>query len=547
MAAPRTPLQEHARRAASALAMALFGSLALLHSLWSAWCLGWLSTSTAAYLLVIGSLTLLAGYGTQVARFHRTLALPPFTSQEKLLYTAYWCAVALLTLKVLWPRGGFLGTLSGPLAILEAMLLFLLLREFRQDRKGMALALAAWLLHLLGWLLLGWLFLHLLDLFATPLFPGASFRLLTGFPHALDHQLTAFLTAAGPLLPLLGILAAAASWGLRLLLFRRCLPEPVPLLHRGAWSALALFLLSLLFSSGTYATLQSREKAARPPEEAASREESLQAGALALRQKDLGSLLEQVVLLQDAQEPAPLFWDTFLQQAEENPEHLPWPLPETSREASEELLRQMSPALQALDALEEVLEAHPLGILMPGVFRLEQWRFLNALQRQDIPAAWLSLENFQRLILHELTSDSFLRRLQVIPQTRLWAQLARLLAPAPQVTTLAQTLRDAWENAPEEMALQEACRRPRRQLEALLQGPGGLKAPSLLLPFPAMMAMADSLALPEALATSRNHQEVTRPRGFQGFYTLSTCYFLEKTYPTARLQALVALDALLAP
>ncbi|MGN0867704.1 MAG: hypothetical protein ACI4SG_08535 [Oligosphaeraceae bacterium] len=556
--AARTPLQEHARRAASALAIALFGSLALLHCLWSAWCLGWLSTSAAAYLLVIGSLTLLAGYGTQLARFHRTLNPPPFTGGEKLLYAAYWCAAALLTLKVLWPRGGFLGPLSGPLAILEALLLFLLLREFRQDGKGLALSLATWLLHLLGWGLLGWLFLHLLDLFCAPLLQGTAFRLLAGFPAGLDQGLTDLLTATGPLLPLLGVLAVAASWWLRLLLFRRCLPEPVPLLHRGAWCALALFLLSLIFSTGSYALLRSRWKAARPPRDTPSREESLQAGSLALRQKDLGAMLEQVVLLQDGREDTPLLWDTFLQEAErlerlllpgQGIQNLSWDafLQEAPGEDPEELLRQMEPALHALDALEEVLEDHPQGILTPGVFRLEQWRFLNALKRQNIPDALRSLENNQALILHELTSDSFFRRLQAAGQTRLWAPMVRLLPQEPRAIALTRTLRDAWENTPEETPLQEARRRPQRQLEALLLAPGGLDAPSLLLPFPAMLAMADSLALDKTFHAPHDHQEVALPRGFGGFYTLTSCFFLGKTYHQARLQALIDLDALLSP
>ncbi len=542
-----SPLQEHARRAASALTLALFGSLALLHTLWSAWCLGWLSTTAAAYLLVIGSLSLLAGYGTQLARFHKTLNPPPFTSEEKLLYAAYWCAAAFLVLKVLWPRGGFLGPLSGPLAILEALLLFLLLREFRQDGRGLALSLTTCLLHLLGWFLLGWLFLHLLDLFCAPLLPEASFRLLAGFPPGLHRGLTALLAAAGPLLPLLGLLAAGASWLLRLQLFRRCLPEPVPLLHRGAWCALALFLLSLLFSTASYLFLKHRWQAARPPEDRASREESLQAGTLALRQKDLGRMLEQVVLLQDTQDtPSSLLWDTFLQEAERQPERLPWPLPESSPDESEELLQGMTPALHALDALEEKLGEHPLGILTPGVFRLEEWRFLHALQRQNLSDALLSLEKFQALILHELTSDSFFRRLQAASQTKLWAQMARLLPQEPQVAPLVQILRDAWENTPEGEALQEARRRPQRQLEALLLAPGGVDAPALLLPFPAMLAMADSLALDKALQAPTHHQEVTLPRGFSGFYTLSTCFFLSKTYSQARLQTLIALDSLLA-
>lgn len=549
-----TPLQEHARRAASALTIALFGSLALLHLTWSGWCLGWLGTAAAANLMVVGSLTLLGGYGIQLARYHRILALPPFSAKEMLFTSGYWVFLALLVLKGLWPQGGFVGGLSGPLAILEGMLLFLLLRQFRDDLPGQALALATAALHLLGWLLLGWLFLHFLDLYLAPLFQEEGFRLTAGFLPGVNARLEA-LVRPGALLPaLLALLAIAASWLLRLHLFRRRLAAPCPLLHKGAWCALGLFLFALLFSTATFAFL--KKEGGRILKEAQAEEAALKAqeaplaeGTLSLRQKDLGTLLAEISRLQASQTPSPLHWDAFLQAREEAPDTLPWPLPEEASgedgEVLRDLRRQMTPALEALDALEASLEEAPRGALTPGVFLLEQWRFLHALQANALPDAQASLQNFHRLLLHGLQSDSLSRRRQAFAQTKAWLSLARLL-PTAFCRPMAATLLEALENAPDGKALQEQRRQALLTLGGTLPPPAGLEAPSWLLPFPAMVALADAMALDRAFRNAQGHpQEVKPPRGFCGFYTRFTCFLLSQDYQGLRLQTMGLLETYL--
>ena len=444
-----------ARRSASGGVLALFGSLALLFLLWSAWCLGWLSATLASNILVVGALSLSGGYVIQLARFHRALGLPNMRLAGYITLASYWILVAGIIFKGIIPLESPTGGLFSLLLALEALIFYLTLREAQQDARALTLAVSATLLHLLGWLLTLAIvleaILRYMDLSGIALLQAHYFPFppILSLAHALQDHLGTATTLA---LAEAAILLAAL---LRVHFYHQALPNrpACSLLNPAARTALALFVAAVLFAQGVYHHIHNQWLDRLPAWEAlapaTSADEDLAQGSLSLRQKDLGTLL--VSLENEPREnvsaDAPFLWQNFYATAQGG-EFVPlaqwFPPVEGPDEEDAQALRQelalLEPALKTQEELLDILSSAPNAPLVPGLFLLEEWRFLTAMELRNADGAADALADFLTLATHLYQQDSLAQKEAACRFLERWETLAR------RATTL---LDHAWllENA----------------------------------------------------------------------------------------------------
>ncbi len=429
-----------ARRSASAGVLALFGSLALLFLLWSAWCLGWLSATLASNILVVCALSLSGGYVIQLARFHRALGLPNMRLAGYITLASYWILIAGIIFKGILPLESPTGGLFSLLLALEALIFYLTLREAQQDGRALTLAISSTLLHLLGWLLalaivlkeiLRYLDLSGIELLQAHYFPFPPILFLA---RALQNHLGTATTLA---LAEGAILLAAL---LRVHFYRQALPNrpACSLLNPAARTALALFVGAILFAQGVYHHVHRQWLDRLPAWEAKapaiSAEEDLAQGSLSLRQRDLGTLL--VSLENEPREnvspDAPFLWQNFYATAQggEIPPLAQWfpPVEGPDDEDAQALRRELAllqPALQTQEELLETLPSAPNAPLVPGLFLLEEWRFLTAMELRDAEGAADALADFLTLATHLYQQGSLAQKEASCHFLGRWEAMAR--------------------------------------------------------------------------------------------------------------------------
>lgn len=500
-----------ARRSASGGVLALFGSLALLFLLWSAWCLGWISATWASNILVVGALSLSGGYVIQLARFHRALSLPNMRLAGYIALVTYWILVAGVVFKGILPIGSPTGGLFSLLLALEALIFYLSLREARQNTRALTLAVSSTILHLLGWLLA--LALTLDGLLRYMDLPGGESLQANYLPippildlaHALRSHLGAAVTLA---LAEAAILLAAL---LRVYFHRQVLPKrpACSLLNPAALTALALFVAAALFAQGAYHHIHrqwlERLSAWEALAPAASAEEDLARGNLALRQRDLGALLVSLENepRENVEADAPFLWQNFCASAQDGelPPLAQWFPPvegpdEEDAQALRQELRILAPALEAQEELLTTLSAAPDAPLAPGLFLLEEWRFLAAMELRDAVTAQDALEHFQTLAAHLYQQGDLVQKEAACRFLECWEAMARRATAFLDRGWLLESAREAatlLDKTSLNETLQKESLRDHAAIVAARNAMGqGFSLPMPLVP---MLAEADDLAL----------------------------------------------------
>lgn len=506
-----TQLDAVARRSASGGVLALFGSLALFLLLWSAWCLGWLSATWASNILVVAALSLSGGYVIQLARFHRALSLPNMRLAGYIALATYWILVAGVVFKGILPLGSPAGGLFSLLLALEALIFYLTLREARQDPRALTLAISATILHLLGWLLA--LALVLEGLLRYMDLPGGESLQAHYFPfppilalaHALQNHLGAAVTLA---LAEAAILLAAL---LRVHFHRQVLPKRpgCSLLNPAALAALALFMVAALFAQGAYHHIHKQWLERLPAWEAlapaVSADEDLARGTLALRQQDLGALLASLENepRENVEADAPFLWQNFHASAQDGeiPPLAQWFPPvegpdEEDAQALRQELRILAPALKAQEDLLAALPSAPDAPLVPGLFLLEEWRFLAAMELRDATTAQDALEHFLALATHLYQQGSLAQKEAACRFLGRWEAMARRAAALLDGGRLLENVQKAivlLDKTPLNNTLQKESLRDHASIATALNAMGH----EIFLPMPLvpMLAKADDLAL----------------------------------------------------
>ncbi len=510
------------QRPASAMTMACFGALALCLGVWSLHSLGWLNFLFALKILVIAGNTLMVGYGIQLIRYYKGLNLPPLTPTGKIMAWLFWGAVALFVIQVLCQQEHIVVRVLSIPVILEAQFAFTNFLIAREDFRQKEVVVLQTLFHSLGIMLLLAVFFWGIDCYLAGVLGKVGF--LVKFPELLrNFILFCVVKMSVQWTLLLALLMLSVAYGLRLRLFSVQGKTPVvELFHKGAWCAVALFLLSICLCAYTRHGLTERleravaawEKFSGESLETPLQEPSAEAKAFALRQKDLGMLL---VSLADQQEEkdAPYAWGNFSRQALQAPPHL-WYPEETGADAEDraalsEYRQALAPAWAALDALEDVLTEDEEAKVAEGTFFSEEWRFLAAAECGEWDLAQESLRRYENLARHEFLAANFARRLNAIRALRTWGEMLRRLPETalaewrPEVRELISFL----EEMPEQEALANSVRVAYRLLRKQLssQEGAGFQNWGMAMPYFEMHVRLEECLLLERFAGKKRHDE----------------------------------------
>lgn len=421
------------RRTASAMVIALFGALAILNLTWSAWCMEWLGTEVAGEILVVVTMTLVAGYAVQLVRYVRTAVPEKLSNLGRILGCAYWALIALFVMKVVWKEHGYLAGLFGTLVIMDAGFLFANILNIRKLPRLYALCAANYLTHAIGWFLLLGSFIYGMLAFLSPITSGALRLSTAGMPAFMAIPLEAVVNTAGlPLTALLGILLTALSVCLRVMLLSKSSGTPFrSLFNLGTKYSLGIFIASAIFCTAIHMVLVGRQADAIASWQDfsgdAHYEPSQEEKNFNLRQKDIGILVLSISNELPSTD-APYSWQEFISQA--NGDDLPRWFPKGIAPDEEDLVSlkayrdALSPALASLDALLEAIPDAGEGRIAKGIFELQEWRFVAASVCEEWDEAWHCMEAYRMLCVHELESDDFGQRLNGANKLRRWLQMA---------------------------------------------------------------------------------------------------------------------------
>ena len=417
------------QRPANALVLAPLGGMALVLFFWCAWCLGWLSVNAAFNIIVIAPLTLIAGYASQLVRFHKQLKLPPLTVKGRIKAWLFWGITALFILQVIWKQKGFVAGLLGVTVLVEAMCAFIHFLSARFERKAALLSLLQSALHATGWLFYLGMAVYGIDRYAGVL--EDSVNLLAGFPPPLQSAFRWCAEAPGIFVTCItALMLVGASLLLRVYLYANQGKFPVKvILNPLGKIAIGAFLLANTFGVFAVTKLhhQWMETVAVWTNSLTNTTESPSEGAekFAAKQKSLGETLVALAH-QETDEDAPYAWGKFCRQTDDQ-RLAPWYPPEMGpdpedQEALQKYLDQLAPSLKQLDDLLEGMDIVPDAQIAGGTYLLAEWRFHVYAELRQWDNALRALKTLAAIARYQAESIDMTQRVRGIHRIVLWTE-----------------------------------------------------------------------------------------------------------------------------
>lgn len=255
-----------------------------------------------------------------------------------------------------------------------------------------------------------------------------------------------------------------------------------------------------------------------------------------LRQKDIGRL---VVTLADSLEEkdAPYAWANFnATMSERAQEKLVRWYPEDTGPDGEDRAGLMAyrealeAVWQSLDAAVEALPSAQDAAVTSGIFLLEEWRFLAAMELGEYQQALDALEQFQKFGRQGLScghSEGMAIALRWLVH---WCEMAAMMPEEyhDEISKRVENLVAFVESLDDKKIIYTETRRHHGYVMHALDDEGGLASQALFFPVVEMFARMDDCRLLSELSRAENFEEIVVPRESMCCYSIfAGCLFKE--------------------
>lgn len=529
-----------AGQATGALSLAFFGIPAMLFLCCGILALRWLEAETAIGVPVIVSLCLVMGYCSQSVRYYKGLKMPRLTTQGYIKAWVYWGAVVLFVVQVLGVQKGFMMGVLCLLTILEALCIFINFMGARGDLHLMELVVVQGVLHCAGGVLILGGFLRELEIYLFAIrrdflecFPPAAAE---GIRWISEH-----ISAGGTIF--LGAVLLAAAYGLRLRLYSLRSGEGLrEFVDKRTVIAVGLFIFSVCFCLVARQVLIGRQQAALAVWRSAceethyefSEESSAEAKGFMLRQKDIGELL---VMLSDSlgEQDAPYVWSNFSETMGDgcHEKLVRWYPEETGADEEDRVaLAAYRDALdvvwQSLDAAAEALPSIKDAQVASGIYLLEEWRFMAALELGEYQQALEAMDQFALFGRYELAAGISKRFASALLYLVRWCEMASMMPDeyGDEIQARTEELASFVESLDQKAIICDVSRFIHEILERALEGEGGLHRQAIFLPCVEMLARMDDCRVLGEFPCQKNFDDVTVPIDSMCVYSIWGGHYL---------------------